>query len=138
MPQVKIFNFTYNFSTPNEGEFVDLTGTIQMVVEKSGIKNGIIHVFAPHATGVLILTEKDPALLRDIRMFVEKIVPRNGQYNHPSNAHSHLKSILFVPDRTLPVMDGRVSFGTWQSLLFLEADIYPRRRSIIFQVIGET
>lgn len=106
-------------------------------MEKSGIRNGILHAFAPHATGVLILTENDPALLSDIRIFVERIVPRNVHYNHPSNAHSHLRSILFAPDRTLPVVDGRVGFGTWQSLLFLETDVYPRKRNIIFQVIGE-
>jgi secondary thiamine-phosphate synthase enzyme len=138
MPEVKVFNFTYSFSTRAEGEFFDLTGTVQEVVEKSGIKNGIIHAFAPHATGVLVLTENDPALLNDIRLFVEKIVPRNAHYNHPSNAHSHLRSILFAPDRTLSVVDGQAGFGTWQSLLFLETDVYPRRRSIIFQVIGET
>ena len=138
MPEVKVFNFTYSFSTRAEGEFVDLTDIVQEVVEKSGIKSGIIHAFAPHATGVLVLTENDPALLNDIRMFVEKIVPRNAHYNHPSNAHAHLRSILFAPDRTLPVTDGHAGFGTWQSLLFLETDVYPRRRSIIFQVIGET
>jgi secondary thiamine-phosphate synthase enzyme len=138
MPELKVFNSTYSFSTRVEGEFVDLTNTVQEVVEKSGIMNGIIHAFAPHATGVLILTENDPALLNDIRMFVEKIIPRNARYNHPCNAHSHLRSILLAPDRTLPVVNGQVGFGTWQSLLFLETDVYPRRRSIIFQVVGET
>src|SRR4030067_3101169 len=132
MPELKVFNFIYNFSTRAEGEFVDLTGTVQEGVEKAGIKNGIVHAFAPHATGVLVLTENDPALLDDIRMFVEKIVPRNAQYDHPSNAHAHLRSILFDPDRTLPVVDKQARFGTWQSLLFLETDVYPRRRSIIF------
>src|SRR4030042_2985716 len=138
MPEVKVFNFTYSFSTRAEGEFVDLTYIVQEVVEKSGIKNGTIHAFAPHATGELVLTENDPALLNDIRMFVEKIVPRNAQYDHHSNAHAHLRSILFAPDRTFPIVDRQAGFGTWQSLLFLETDVYPRRRSIIFQVIGET
>jgi len=137
MPEMKIFNFTHNFSTKAEGEYFDLTDMVHRVVAKSGIRNGLMHAFAPHATGVLILTENDPDLLEDIRSFIAKVVPRSGDYRHPSNAHSHLRSILFAPDRTIPVVDGRASFGTWQSLLFVETDIHSRQRSVIFQVIGE-
>ena len=136
MPELKVFNFTHNFSTKGEGEYFDLTDIVHKVVAESGIRNGLMHAFAPHATGVLILTENDPALLEDIRSFIEKIVPRSSDYRHPSNTHSHLRSILFAPDRTIPVVDGRASFGTWQSLLFLETDVHSRRRSVIFQVIG--
>ena len=103
----------------------------------SGIKNGIVHVFAPHATGILILTENDDALLDDIRVFLEELAPKLRDYQHPSNAHSHLRSMLLPPDKTLPVIDGRVEFGTWQSLLFVETDVYPRERRIVIQVIGE-
>jgi secondary thiamine-phosphate synthase enzyme len=137
MSGMKVFDFTHNFSTRGEGEFVDLSGAVQEAVRKSGVKSGFVHVFAPHATGVLLLTENEPALLEDIRSFVERMVPRNANYEHPSNAHSHLRSILFPPDRTIPVVDGHGSFGTWQSLLFLETDVYPRRRTVIVQVIGE-
>lgn len=138
MTELKVFNFTYAFSTKTENEFVDLSEIAQMVVLKSKIRSGLLHAFAPHATGVLILTENDPALLADIRSFVEVAVPRNKKYRHPSNAHSHLRSVLFGPTRTMPVIDGRVSFGTWQSLMFVETDINPRQRNVIFQVIGET
>lgn len=137
MPELKIFNFTHSFATKEEGEYFDLTDMVHRVVAKSGIRNGLMHVFAPHATGVLILTENDPDLLEDIRSFIEKVVPRSGDYRHPSNAHSHLRSILFAPDRTIPVVDGRASLGTWQSLLFVETDVHSRQRSVIFQVIGE-
>jgi secondary thiamine-phosphate synthase enzyme len=138
MPEMKVFNVTHNFSTRGEGEFVDLTHTVQKAIEKSGVKNGFVHIFAPHATGVLLLTENEPALLEDIRLFIDKAAPRSGNYRHPSNAHAHLRSILFPPDKTIPVVDGRGSFGTWQSLLFLETDVYSRRRTIVIQVIGET
>jgi secondary thiamine-phosphate synthase enzyme len=97
----------------------------------------MVHVFAPHATGILVLTENDYALLNDIKAFLEEIVPKRRPYQHPSNAHSHLRSMLLPPDKTLPVIDGRVEFGTWQSLLFVETDVYPRQRNLIIQVIGE-
>jgi secondary thiamine-phosphate synthase enzyme len=133
----KIVNKSFSFSTKGEIDFVDLTDKVQEVVSESAIKNGMVHVFAPHATGILILTENDYALLNDIKAFLEEIVPKRRSYQHPSNAHAHLRSMLLPPDKTLPVIDGRVEFGTWQSLLFVETDVYPRRRTLIMQVIGE-
>jgi secondary thiamine-phosphate synthase enzyme len=137
MSPFKIVNKSYTFSTKGEIDFVDLTEKLQEVVHDSGIVNGVVHAFAPHATGIIILTESDPALLEDIKNFLQKVVPRSSAYNHPSNAHSHLRSVLLPPDKTLPLIDGRVEFGTWQSLLFVETDVYPRRRTVIIQVMGE-
>ena len=132
-----IFNEKIVFSTKGEIEFIELTGYVHDVVRKSKIKNGIIHVFAPHATGVIILTEHEPRLDMDVKDFLEKIVPKHAGYKHPSNAHSHLRSMLLSPDKTLPIIEGQVIFGTWQSLVFVETDVYPRQRTIIMQVLGE-
>jgi len=137
MSGFKVFNKSVSFSTKGEIDFVDLTDQVQEVVSESGIKNGIIHIFAPHATGILVLTENDYALLSDIKTFLDEIVPKRRAYQHPSNAHSHLRSMLLPPDKTLPVIDGNIEFGTWQSLLFVETDVYPRQRRLIMQVIGK-
>ena len=138
MSDFKVTNVRHTFVTKGEIDFVDLTSTIGSAVAKSGIKNGVVHVFAPHATGILILTENDYPLLKDIEIFLKNLVPRNEDYNHPSNAHAHLRSMIFPPDKTLPIINGIVEFGTWQSLLFVETDVYPRKRTIIIQVLGET
>jgi secondary thiamine-phosphate synthase enzyme len=137
MGDFKVFNVSTSFATKGEIEFIDFTDRIQAAVVKSGIKNGIVHVFAPHATGIIIVTENEHGLLQDIKRFLETTVPRGRDYSHPSNAHSHLRSMLLPPDRTLPVIDGRLELGTWQSLMFVETDVYPRRRTMIIQVIGE-
>lgn len=137
MSNFKVFNTKYTFSTEGEIDFTDLTDKVQEAVSKSGVKNGLVHVFAPHATGVLIITENEYGLLSDIRAFLEKMIPKRKQYRHPSNAHSHLRSMLLPPDKTLPVIDGHVEFGTWQSLIFVETDVHPRRRTVIVQVLGE-
>lgn len=134
---MKVFNDSLRLSTRGEIEFIDLSEKVQEAVEKSGVKNGLAHVFAPHATGVLVLTEYEPSLEEDIRGFLERLVPKRAAYQHPSNAHSHLRSLLLSPDKTLPVIDGRVVLGTWQSLLFIETDVHPRQRTIVIQVIGE-
>jgi len=137
MSNFKVVNKSHTFTTKGEIDFVDLSEIVREEVSLSSIKNGMVHVFAPHATGVLILTENDYALLTDIKTLLEEIAPKHKAYQHPSNAHSHLRSVLLPPDKTLPIINGQVMFGTWQSLLFVETDVYPRKRTIIIQVIGE-
>ena len=137
MSSFKVINTRYDFSTKGEIDFVDLSDQVREEVSNSGIKNGIVHVLAPHATGIIVLTEDDEALLIDIKEFLHELAPKGKAYNHPSNAHSHLRSMMLPPDKTLPIIDGRVEFGTWQSLLFIETDVYPRKRRLIIQIIGE-
>ncbi len=118
-------------------EFIDLTEKIQEMVSKLRVKDGIVHVFAPHATGIIILTEHDWNLLEDIKKVLEEMIPKQASYRHPSNAHSHLRSVFLPPDKTLPIIDGAMALGTWQSLIYVETDVHPRRRTVIVQVIGE-
>jgi len=137
MSSFKVYSKTIKLSTKGELEFIDISTEVQQEVANSKIRNGLVHVFAPHATGILILTENDDALLEDIKAFLDEMVPKNLTYQHPSNAYSHLRSMLLPPDKTLPVINGKIEFGTWQSLMFVETDVYPRQRTIIIQVIGE-
>ena len=137
MSDFVVVNKAHHFRTNGEIDFVDITDQVQVEVARTGVKNGLAHVFAPHATGILILTENDPALLDDIKTLLKKIVPKHENYRHPSNAHSHLRSMLLPPDKTLPIINGNVELGTWQSLLFIETDVYPRERTLIIQVLGE-
>jgi len=134
---MKVFDGSLRLSTRGEIDFFDISDRVQDIVDKSGVKSGIAHVFAPHATGVLILTEYEPSLLADIKNTLEKLVPKHADYEHPSNAHSHLRSMLLGPDKTLPVTDGKIALGTWQSLVFVETDVHPRQRTIVVQVLGE-
>lgn len=136
MSSLKVFNKRIKFTTKGEIDYFDLSEAVQEAVSSSAIKDGIVHVFAPHATGILILTENDDALLEDIKAFLEEIAPRQKNYHHPSNAHSHLRSMLLPPDKTLPVINGHIEFGTWQSLLYVETDVYARERTVIIQVMG--
>jgi len=133
---MEIFTETLTFQTKGEIEFIDLTDKVQKLVSKNGVKNGFVHVFAPHSTGIIILTEQESGLLEDIKVLLEKLAPKNGRYNHPSNAHSHLRSVLMPPDKTVPIIDGQLALGTWQSLVFVETDVYQRRRTLIIQILG--
>lgn len=131
-----IFTKTIHIETENHGDIIDLTHKIESVVSESGIKNGIVHVFAPHATAVFALTELESNLREDIKKLLDNLTPEKG-WKHGENAHSHLRSMLLPPDKTLPVRNGRVIRGTWQDLFLIEADTSGRLRKIEITVIGE-
>src|SRR5674476_356572 len=99
MSTFKVVNKIYKFKTRGEIDFIDLSDKVQKEVADSEIRNGIVHVFSPHATGILVLTENDYALLEDIKVFLEELAPKHRQYQHPSNAHSHLRSMILPPDK---------------------------------------
>jgi len=100
MSDFKVVNTRYQFVTKPAIDFVDLTDEVQEIVANSGIRNGLVHIFAPHATGILILTENNPALPVDIKNFLKETVPKHKEYQHPPNAHAHLRSMLLPPDKT--------------------------------------
>lgn len=134
---LKVFSEETRFSTKGEIDFVDLTEKVQAIVSRTQVRTGLAHVFAPHATGIIVLTEYDWNLLEDIKRTLQNLFPRDGKYQHPSNAHSHLRSMFLSPDKTLPILNGRLVLGTWQSILFVETDVHPRQRTVIVQIIGE-
>ncbi|MGZ7119050.1 MAG: secondary thiamine-phosphate synthase enzyme YjbQ [Methanobacterium sp.] len=131
-----LFAKTINIKTKNPGDIVNLTPKIEDAVRESDIKDGIVHVFAPHATAVFALTELESNLKNDIKRLLDNITPEEG-WTHGLNAHSHLRSMLLAPDKTLPVRDGRLIRGTWQDLFFIESDTSGRLREIVITVIGE-
>ncbi len=134
---MRVFTSTFSFKTRGEVDFIDITDDVQEIVKESGIRDGIVVVFAPHATGAIIINENDPSLLEDLRNTLERIIPRRAGYRHPVNAHSHLRSILMEPSKVLPVIGGSLALGTWQSIIWVEVDTHPRTRKVIVTVLGD-
>jgi len=98
---------------------------------------GMVFVFSPHATGAIILNENDQPLLDDFKDLLERLIPKSGSYRHPINAHSHLRSIFMEPSKAIPVKDGRLALGTWQSIIWVEVDTRPRTRTVMVTVLGD-
>ena len=132
-----VYSMDFQFDTRGEFDIVDLTARVEEVVRGSGINEGMALVFAGHATGVLVLNEYDRALLEDLKGFLRRLLPAEGDYRHPGNAHAHLRSMLFTPSRAVPIHDGRLGLGTWQSLYWVEVERRPRRRRVKVTVVGE-
>jgi len=117
-----------------KGDVVDLTQHVEVAVE--GVKEGLANVFAPHATGVLIIGENEPGINKDYLRLMEKLAPEQGGWHHDKiddNAHAHLRSALFGASLTIPVRDGKLALGTWQRIMFLEFD-GPRHRRVLVTV----
>ena len=134
---MKFFFSSFNFKTDGEIQFIDITDQIQEIVEKSKIHQGMVFVFSPHATGAIILNENDQPLLDDFKDLLERLIPKSGSYRHPINAHSHLRSIFMEPSKAIPVKDGKLALGTWQSIIWVEVDTRPRTRTVMVTVLGD-
>lgn len=134
---MKVFRGSFSLKTKGEIDFVDITGDVQEIVRRSGIRDGIAVIFAPHATGAILINENDPSLLEDLRELLDRLVPRHKGYLHPINAHSHLRSILMEPSKVIPVSEGSLNLGKWQSLIWVEVDTHPRDRKVIVTVLGD-
>ena len=127
----------FDFETRGEYDVVNITGRVEEDVQRSSINEGIAGVYAGHATGVIILDEYDHALLEDLKAFMRETFHHEKGYEHPGNAHAHLRSMLFTPSRIVPVNGGHLGLGTWQSLYWVEADRSSRRRRVEVTVIRD-
>lgn len=126
-------------------EISDVSRDVRKVVDGSGIKNGLVNVWIPHTTAGLAVNEHDPDLWDDILSTMTKLVPIEASYRHNAkywslsreqNAHAHILDCMIKPDLTIPLKEGKMVLGTWQSILFIELD-GPRNRSLHVQVLGE-
>ena len=132
-----VFSEDNEFETKGEFDVVDLTGWVEEAVSNSSVTEGVVLVYAGHSTGVLALNELDGALLEDLKVFMRENIPAEAAYMHPGNAHAHLRSMLFTPSRAIPIHEGHLRLGTWQSLYWVEAERRPRRRKVEVIVMGE-
>ncbi|MEW6592374.1 MAG: secondary thiamine-phosphate synthase enzyme YjbQ [Candidatus Hadarchaeota archaeon] len=126
-------------STRRSRDVLDVTDEVLSAVRESKIKNGLLLVQLPHATAALVLNEDESGIKEDLLNKLEDFAPQRGSYQHDridDNAHAHLKSAFIGSSRVLPIVDGRVVRGTWQSFLVIEED-GPRTRKLTVFVMGE-
>jgi secondary thiamine-phosphate synthase enzyme len=124
-------------STGSRDQLVDITGAVADEVGKSGVENGICHVYVPHTTaGVTINENADPDVARDILAGLARLVPAQGDYRHAEgNSDAHIKASLVGFSAMVPVIDGCPALGTWQGVYLCEFD-GPRRRRLLIGVAG--
>lgn len=132
-----------NFKTKGEVDILDLTSEVSNIVKTSKIKNGQVCVFCPGSTGAITTIEYEPGLLDDIPKAMERLFPKNMTYQHhlrwhDGNGHSHVRASFLGPSIIVPIIDGNLTLGTWQQIVFIELDNKSRSRRIIIQIIGDS
>ena len=141
---VKVFSKTFLVKTNERTELVNLTEEIRRMFEATGVVDGYIQVSSLHTTAGLFINEWQDALLVDIKSMLEQIVPRENYYKHNDpehsdcdrhNADSHLRNVVLGHSLSLPVAEGQLVLGQWQSVILAEFD-GPNERKVFIQVFG--
>ena len=126
----------------------NVTSYIEKILTATSIKNGQVLVFSRHTTTALAINENEERLLEDVKVYLRKLAPETDKYLHndlhlrdvppdePINAHSHLMAMTLSTSEVIPVVDGKLALGTYQSVLFFELD-GPRKRTLFIQVCGK-
>jgi secondary thiamine-phosphate synthase enzyme len=128
-------------STRGHADMHDLTAKLADLILESGIMNGVAAVFTPSSTSALTTIEYESGALDDLRRALDEIAPAGRDYRHnlrwnDGNGHAHLRAALLGPSLTIPIIDGRLTLGEWQQVLFVDFDVRPRQRQVVVQLIG--
>lgn len=118
-------------STAEAAEVVDVTDRVEAAIPDD-VRSGTCTVFSPHTTAGVAVNEAEPLLMADVEAALSRLVPPSAGYRHDEiddNAAAHLRTMLVGESVTVPVTDGSLSLGTWQSVLLLEGD-GPRERTL--------
>lgn len=130
------------FQTKGDADQIDITVEVSDYVRSSNLKTGIVVMFAPGATGAITTIEYEPGLKEDMKWALERLAPQDRDYAHnlrwgDGNGHSHIRASMLGPSLTVPFVEGRLTLGTWQQIIFMDMDNRPRSRKIVVQILGE-
>ena len=147
---MKVKNFSLKVDTKDAPQLIDITDWVKGCVAESKVSNGMVLVYSRHTTAAVKINENEPLLIEDMAEFLERIAPRDAYYRHNDfsirtvnmtedespNGHAHLQHLMLGCSETIPLIDGKIPFGQWQSIFFIELD-HPRPREVMVQIVGE-
>ena len=136
---MKVYTEEIAIETNKDIDLVNITDKVRSLVGKSGILGGMCCVYSMHTTTAIIINENESGLLKDIVTKISHDFPKHAGWEHDkhdNNAHSHLAATYIGSSKMLPVVNGKIALGTWQSVFFVELD-GPRTRSAIVQIMGK-
>jgi len=128
----------FSFSTSKKRELIDINDKISEIVKKSDINEGVCTIFCKHATGAIIVNENyDPNICLDLIDALNDMIPE-GKWRHDrvdGNADAHIKAAILGPSETIPIKEGKLQLGKWQSCMFVELDGPKDNRTIAITII---
>jgi secondary thiamine-phosphate synthase enzyme len=140
---VNIVRHQLVFETTDPIQFLDVTDAVRGWVASTGLRDGLLTLTSPHTTARININESEPQLQRDMVTFLQRLVPRDGDFLHNlntvddrPNAHSHLLGLFANASETIPLSGGALLLGSWQSIFFVELDGPRPSRALDLQLMG--
>ena len=139
-----VINKSLRVSSSHKFQIIDITRDIVAILNETSkenkISDGIVNIFTKHSTSAIRVNENEKGLLLDFEKALKDIVKEKDNYKHDfidNNAASHIRAFLLGSSETIPIVDGRLDFGTWQSIFFIELDGPRTNRTVDLTFIGE-
>jgi secondary thiamine-phosphate synthase enzyme len=134
------FSRSFSLVTRDHHQVVDITREVLDILVESGVREGQLSVFTPHATSAITINENDdPNIGGDFQRALAKIVVEHDGWLHDridNNAAAHIKSAIVGPSETIPVIAGKLALGRWQNVFFCEFDGPRRERRVIVSIVS--
>jgi len=128
------------FNTKKRQEFIRITDDVASIVQKSGVKEGMVLVSAMHITAAVYVNDWESGLIDDFQVWLEKLAPSGLDYRHhqtgEDNADAHLKRTLMGHQVILPITAGTLDLGPWEQVFYAEFD-GQRKKRVVVKVMGE-
>ena len=136
------FTETISLNTKGFSDIIDITPQVLFIVKRSLIANGLVTIFCPGSTGSITTIEYESGVLQDLKNALERIAPSDIPYEHnkrwgDGNGFSHVRAALMKPSLAVPLVNGKLTLGKWQQIVFIDFDNRERHRDIIVQIIGD-
>ncbi len=128
------------FHTKSRIEFINITGKVEDIVRKSGVREGLVLVNAMHITASVYINDAEPGLIHDYQEWLEKLVDTKKDYRHnltgEDNAYAHLMRTLMGREVVVALTGGKLDFGPWEQIYYAEFD-GRRRKRVLVKIMGE-
>ncbi len=123
---------TRSYRTGDQDVVLDVTSDCAAFVSDEG--DGLLHLFVPHATAGIAILETGAGSDHDLLAVLKDLLPSDDRWQHrhgtPGHGRSHVMPALVPPYATLPVLDGKLQLGTWQSVCLVDLNVDNRRREL--------
>ena len=126
----------------NPKSFLDITSQVQDFVTKSNIQNGVCNLFIKHTSASLVIQENyDPSVMQDFETIFSNLAPEDFPYVHnmegKDDMPAHIRSALTSTSETIPIVNEKLSLGTWQGIYIWEHRAQTHNRKVMVSMIGE-
>lgn len=132
---------SFKVQTKGHYDFINITEKIITEASKFSVQDGIALIFIPNTTAAVTIVEYEEGIIKDMINVFEKIAPEHADYEHHKRWHdhngaAHIKAALVGPDLVVPIENGKLKLGQWQSIVLIDFDERPREREVVVKIIN--